>query len=105
MEATWLREHSSVNPPSLFVPPTNEGNAGLWRAGNGANIPEEELSLSQSIQETEILGTQRGVRRRRKKKVWPQREGQNIYNEERFHTIVNTIIIYSSEIDFVMKEK
>lgn len=44
-EATWLREHNSVNPQSLFMLLSNDGNVSLQRAGNGTNICEKEILM------------------------------------------------------------
>ncbi len=48
-EATWLREHNSVNPQSLFMLLSNDGNVSLQRAGNGTNICEKKFCLLHSI--------------------------------------------------------
>lgn len=41
-EEAWLREHNSVNPQSLFMLLSNDGNVSLQRAGNGTNICRRE---------------------------------------------------------------
>lgn len=42
-EATWLKNHNSLSPQSLFMLLSNDANVSLRRAGNWTNICEQKF--------------------------------------------------------------